>query len=286
MKKLASAILAVAVIFSLTIPSYAVDTTTQTGDATVVVMNEYEELKKLAEQTPATLGSKGLSSNEIATIKNYQEVYRNHIEDLQTLSDNALSKNGYNEAQINMIRNFAGTEEEMVLLSAELTFYSSTTAFRYVQGGRTTGGLAYNWEWNGIPVIKMQDMVAATWNSWRVTDDTSYVTYFELISGEQYSRRSAEFTYDEDENELAGAGHRFEMTLSDNYYYAKMGGGTFSLESDGFLKKDFSYYIAYGHATVEPEIGFSVSLPGGAAGSISWNSVVETAGSDRGSYVW
>lgn len=79
------------------------------------------------------------------------------------------------------------------------------------------------------------------------------------------------------------------VEVKGGYYekvYAKSGSGHFNVESDGLYQKDFYYYIEYGHATLSYDIGFSVSVPGGGAGSISFSVVTAYAGSDSGSHRW
>lgn len=202
------------------------------------------------------------------------------------LSDDALLKNGYTQEQLDIIHNFTGTDAEMARLGAELTLYSTTALFKYTSGGRTTGRLAYNWYWTGVPAVKTRDMVAATWNGWSVIGNSSYVTYYGMDTGEYYTQESAEYKLPEDDTLVSGAGHRFSMTKSNNYYYAQRGGGTFDVESDGLYQKDFYYYIEYGHATISHNIGFTVSVPGGFSGSITWTVVTTKADKNQGSYKW
>lgn len=283
MKKFLSLVLCLTMVFSLS----AINSAAENGNPQQqeIIINEYEALKQLAEESSATLSKAGYTSDEIMQIKNYNQTYANHITELQTLCDTALSNHGYTVDQIDIIKNFTGTEEEMSLLGSSLNIYSATALFSYTNGGRTTGRLAYNWNWVGIPVIKTRDMVATSWNSWTVTGNSSYISYYS-VNGEYYDTESATFTYPTNDT-WNGAGHKFDMTRSDNYYYAKSGGGTFDVRSDGLYQKDFLYYIEYGHSTLSYNIDFSVGIPGGASGSISFShNSVKKAGGDSGSYIW
>ena len=284
MKKLMSLLLCLALVFVASAPAFAADIEVEAQPISVTI-NEYQALKELAEESSVALAQAGYSSNEITAIQNYHETYVTHVSNLNTLSDAALSANGYSASQITTIRSFSGTEAELTSLGATLTIYSTPTAFSYTTGGRTTGRLAYNWYWTGIPAIKMKDMVAASWNNWVVTDNSSYVSYYSVNTGAYYTQEEATFEYASNDV-LTGAGHKFYMTMSDNYYYAKSGGGTFDVKSDGLYQKDFYYYIEYGHATLSYDIGFGVSIPGGVAASINFSVVTADAGSDSGSYVW
>ncbi len=284
MKKFLSIILCLTMVFAMSATAFATEADSNLQPQQVTI-NEYEALKQLSEVSPSVLSKAGYTSDEISKIKNYNQTYYNHITELQTLSDTALANHGYTASQIDVIKNFTGTEEQMLLASASLDIYSTTALFSYTTGGRTTGRLAYNWNWSGVPAIKMRDMVAASWNNWVLTDNSSYVSYYGVNTGTFYTTESATYT-NPTNNTWNGGGHKFDMTKSDNYYYAKSGGGTFDVESDGLYQKDFYYYIEYGHATLSYSIGFSVSVPGGGAGSISFSVVTAYAGSDSGSYRW
>lgn len=285
MKKLLSTISALTLLLLMSATTFASQPIDNTPPQKIVI-NEYEALKQLAEETPEVLTKSGYSSSEIAKIQNYQQTYSDHIYEQQTLSDTALVKHGYSSNQIDVIKNFTGTEDEMSRASASLDIYSTTALFEYPNSeDRTTGRLAYTWTWSGIPAIKMRDMVAASWNNWTLTDESSYVGYYSIYSGELYTSESASYI-DPTNNTWNGGGHRFRMTKSDNYYYAKQGGGTFDVESDGLYQKDFYYYIEYGHSTLSYNIGFSVSIPGGGSGSISFSVVTANAGNDSGRHRW
>lgn len=228
----------------------------------------------------------GLSSEEIDVIQNYQDYYRSHVESLNELDDETLAGCGYTEDQIEIIRNFTGTESELMAVSAEMDLYSTTALFRYEEGDFTTGRLAYNWSWSGLPVIKYNDLIAVSWNEWSVTDETSYISYYYIGNGQTdyYGRGEATLTYP-DSHESSGAGHAFSMTMTNNNYFAKAGGGTFDIESDGAYQKNFYYWIEYDHFTVDLTPSFDISI-GGSEGSIGISVGYSCAASDRGSYHW
>lgn len=80
-----------------------------------------------------------------------------------------------------------------------------------------------------------------------------------------------------------GAAHCIDMAVKDNYYKVKRGGGTFDIRSDVHAKKDFTYYLEYGHSTLSINPSFSIGT-GGASFSISFSNGVSRAGSDSGTY--
>lgn len=282
MKKFLSIILSLAMVFTLSVTAFAAERPVIVPSRTVkVTLNEYELAKKLAAESSSTLATKGFTSREIDNIVNYQEVYRKHIQKLNTLNETTLANNGYSQKQINMIRNFTGSDIEMARLGAELTISSKPHSFHYTEGDLTTGRLTYRWSWNGIPCFKMEDMVAVSWNDWNVVRDTSFVNYYGVNTADFYKSESATFTTDG--NGVHGAGHNFDVSIEGNYYYAQSGGGGFEIESDTFAKKNFFYYIEYGHSQVVASTNFSVGIGGGDA-SIDFSFGVVNADDDKGQY--
>ena len=273
-------------LFAFFPTALAGDAPTSSSKIQQTVINEYDALKQLSQQSDSSLEQRGFSAEEIFQIRNYREIYINHITSLQSIPNEVLSKHEYSAAQILAIQTFNGSEEQMALAAASLDIHATTASFTYPNSeGRTTGRLAYSWHWNGLPVAKMRDMVAASWNDWVLTDEGSSVSYFSVHTGEPYTTESATYT-NPTNNTWNGGGHKFNVAKSDNLYYAKSGSGHFDVESDGVYQKDFLFYIEYGHATLSYNIGFSVSVPGGAAGSISFSAGTTEVGSDSGSHRW
>lgn len=275
MKKIVSFLLCSVLLFTVCFVAFA------DNNSVTVSLNEYELAERLAMQTPATLAGEGFDSAEIANLKNYKNIYRNHIKSLNELSDEALQKNGYTKSQIDLIRSFTGSEAEMRRLGATMTLTVSTSNFRY-DGDYSVGTLKYNWTWQSVPAFKMTDMLAASWNGWAVTANSSSIKYYKVTTGEYYTQKSATFT--QDGNGTSGAAHKFAVSLSDNYYYAKSGSGSFTVKSDAHSKKDFYYYISYGHSQIHPTISFSVGIGGGDA-SIGFTSGTSIPASAKGEVV-
>lgn len=166
-------------------------------------------------------------------------------------------------------------------LGATLTLSATAKDFSY-DGNYSRGTLSYSWSWGSVPAFKMQDMIAVSWNNWAVTSNSSSVNYYNVNSGAYYTTKSA--TFSQDGNGVLGAGHKFSESLSDNYYYAKSGTGYFKVKSDVHAKKDFYYYIAYGHSQLIASINFSVGIGGGDA-SISFTTGTVIADDTKGSKV-
>lgn len=245
-----------------------------------VVINEYELLKELSSKSESTLSEKGYSSKEIQKLKNFHQIYVDHLNELKKLDDSTLKKLGYTPKQIIVLRDFDESEEQAISLAADLRIYSSTANFNY-DGNYSRGRLVYNWYWTGVPSFKLQDAVAVSWNNWAVESNTSYVSYYTVNTGDFYTNKNATFTTEGHTYE--GAGHKFNVSMSDHYYYAQRGGGTFDVRSDSHIEKDFAYYIAYGHQMILPSITFSLT-PGGGAASLSFNNGTVIQDANTGEY--
>ncbi|WP_295582944.1 hypothetical protein [uncultured Oscillibacter sp.] len=284
MKKFLSLMFAVALVCSLSAPTFASENHIASF-STSKVINEYEALKQLATTSPSALMANGYTNEEISSIQNYQELYRDHIRFLQSLDSTALSKHGYTPSQINLIKNFTGTDAEMRAIGSKVTISASTSNFSWTAGSRTTGRLRYTWEWDGVPAFKNNDVLAVSWNDWNVTYNTSQVKYYNVNTGDYYTSAAATLIYPTGNLKTLGAGHRFPVAMSDNYYYTREGMGTFTISSDVFAKKDFISFLEYGHIRLKAEVGFSVSV-GGADASISFTVASIPAGDTSCEYFW
>ncbi len=286
-KKLLAILLGVLLITSMSTPSFAKvdgkdEVKTPPANNGKVAINEYEKAKELALKSTDELSALGYSSDEIAQIKDYHKNYVKHLKKLQKLDDATLLRLGYTSDQILVLRNFDESETQATILSATMTLYSNTANFRYPDNTYTKGRLAYGWYWTGVPAFKLQDAVAVSWNDWVVESNTSYVSYYR-IDGIPYTDLPA--TYTTDGNGTEGAGHKFNVGLQDNLYYARSGGGSFDIRSDVHAMKDFYYYMAYGHKEYTGTISFSIGK-GGADASITFSGVSVIEDDHTGSYIF
>lgn len=245
-----------------------------------VSYNEFDLVKELSQKTSDVLRANGFSASEVADIQNYQESFSQHIDMLDTLSDEVLSAHGYTQDQIEKIRTFDGSEAEMRAIASTVTISAFPVNFEY-DGEYSRGRLGYSWSWTGVPNFKMIDLVAVSWNSWAIEYQMSDISYYGVDTGEAYTTISGTFT--QDGNGVEGAAHKFNV-LIDDYYYAKRGVGRFDVRSDVHAEKDFFYYLEYGHSQVSmSQPSFSVGS-GGMDGSISFSFGVVSAGSTSGEY--
>jgi hypothetical protein len=100
-------------------------------DPKVSIKNEYLELKKISSKTETELLELGYSSADILKIKNITEVYSSELKRRSQLSDEELQNMGYNQKQIDLLRSFTGSEEEIIALAATLTLSAYTESYWY-----------------------------------------------------------------------------------------------------------------------------------------------------------
>ncbi len=286
-KSILSLALVLAVLASMTV--FAVREEPATTEPAMTTINEYEMLQQLAAKPAEQLTEEGFSDSEIIEIQNYKENYSEHISALQELDDAVLEAHGYSSEQIDVIRNFSGTEEEMLRASATVNLYSTTSMFRTESDGSggvySKGRLVFGWDWHGIPDFKWTDIVAFSWNTWKLEGSSCSVGYFDVLSGFAYKTQDATL-YKASSLGLDGAGFKFPMALDNNKYYAKNGSGYFDLKSDVHSLKDFYCYGEYGHNQVfinSPT--FSVGT-GGADLSITFSAGTVCADSTSVQYEW
>lgn len=78
--------------------------------------NEYVLYKELKEKSKEDLEALGLSEESIADLKDLD--YAEELIKRSKLDDNELKSMGYTKKQIKMLRNFKGTESEIIALAA------------------------------------------------------------------------------------------------------------------------------------------------------------------------
>lgn len=227
--------------------------------------------------------------NDIAEIKNYRQIYIDHAADLNNKTDDTLKSFGYTDKQIEIIRNFKGTDAEMRAIGSEVAI--SANGSLYHDGQYTRGTLNYYWQWDGVPAFKMKDEIAVSWNDWECLSSQGEVYYYSVHTG-QPTEITGSVVLDEGDTETEGVAHRFNVAMNDNNYYAKSGGGSFTVRSTVHgpnVKKNMNYYMAYGHSRVNftGSISFTVGI-GGADASISFTPSFGTtiAGEKRNEWIY
>ena len=237
--------------------------------------NEYLTMKELANSSDIKLISEGYTENEIKEIRDYKNIYEKHIRDLSNLDESVLKAHGYSSAQINDIKNFNGSESQMIRAAASCNINASHSNFTALDGDLTRGKVTFSWVWTGVPAYKLTDIVAFTWNSWVVSSYGSTVGYYNVNTGASVSSKSA--TFSTQKHGTDGGKFTFKMTNGDGTY-AKSGSGYLNVKSDTYCAKNIYYYFEYGHSKVVPTADLSFTIIGspGFADSIDFSINVTT----------
>ena len=267
MERIKCILLVFIIVMASNLTVFANDVKSSTSALTI---NEYDFLLNLTEKSNSELVNIGYTANDIDSIRSLRESYTDHINEYTDLSTEALTNLGYTQQQIFTLRNFNGTEEQIRSLAATLNL---TLEIDYVtwssSENRTNSRLCFDFEWNGVPLIKWTDVVALSWNNWTINGKVGYVTYTDIYgSGNDYLMSA---TYISNSGPTSyGAGYKFAMAQNDNQYWAKTGYGIFTLYHN-YERADLSAYAEYGHSTLSVSPTFSI--PG--YGSISFSDSTE-----------
>ncbi len=243
---------------------------------TSITTNEYEVLKDLSKNSNTNLKLNGYNDQDINKIKNVEKEYPKHLNEYKDLPEENLKELGYTDNQIKLLRDYKGTEEETIKLAATMDFRLTENFVNYSQShDKTEAKFNYRFAWHGVPLMKTKDIVGVAWNDWNLTSTYSYVRYIDIIGNLQNAfTLDATFVNNEGPHSFGG-GYRFKMTQEDNYYWAQAGFGSFTMYNHG--PKNLSAYAEYGHSTFSLNPTFSV--PGGL--SIAFSKNVKTMGSDH-----
>lgn len=232
MKKLITTIICIAIIFSLSVPAFAANSSANPVISDTVqqtVVNEYEAILQLQKCSLNELSKNGYSDSEIKIIKNADDLFDNHIALLATLSDDRLATAGYTSEQIAAIKSYDAknaTESDKVRLSANCVTKSSIDNYTGY-----TGRVTSTFKWTGIPAFKMTDVLITTWNNWELKGKTANIKYTHINGTKASFWRTPTYQTPSSGMTSYGSGYSYSAALEDNAYYASEGYSIFVLSS-------------------------------------------------------
>ncbi len=243
MKKIMSLVVALLMVFAFSASAFA---NSDTQKVQKVKINEYQMLKELSKKSESEMKKLGYSSKDVEKIKNHEEEYVKHLKKYAELDDESLKNLGYSSEKIQMLRVYDGSEAQTLALGAEVNIQLTIDYVTWSESQqRTNARLEYNYDWDGVPLVKMTDLVAVSWNNWVINGKYAVTTY-KHIYGTQPDIYDNPTFVENDGPEVYGAGYEIEMTKQDNYYWAQSGQGIFTLYHNNG-REDLSAYVAYGH---------------------------------------
>lgn len=166
-KKMIALFVALSMIFSFAIESYATDLSLNIEDVVVnsntsieeEVFNEYAYIEFLQDSTPLELQELGISQQDVSTLISE---YEKALSERSMLSDSQLKEFGYSDAEIEILRAYADGE---TLSASELYAVSGTCTTRINRHYCYTdsASFSYSWEWDHCPFITLEDSAAMHW---------------------------------------------------------------------------------------------------------------------------
>lgn len=237
-------------------------------EVTKVTINEYLMLKELKNKPNLELQKMGFSSQEIEKIRKFD--YAEELYNRSKLDDSTLKNLGYTDEQIKMLRNFSGTEEEIIALAATLSINASTVDYYYVEeSNRTYYRGRFDWEWSSAPVVLIKDIIGIAWSEGMYLETSPSLTYHTVRYVSTLTGNTTYVRFNIDPiAPVGGAETKFKMWRS-GADYAKSGTGFILVHKLGRIP-EVALYVEYGHKTIglgEP----SVSLTGELTLSFSYD---------------
>lgn len=282
-EKVLSALMAATMACSMATPAFATQAPIAMDEQSThseAITNEYLAMKEMSEESNDELMAVGYSVQEVSEIRNYKDLYDEHILNLAKLDEDKLAAFGYREEQIDVIKNFepsTATEEDRSLISAHCI---TTSTISNYTGKTATITSTFNWD--GVPSFKFTDCFVTSWNNWQIDSKVSSpITYVNVNDPSKTYKRNTQSWKDSDTGLTSyGIGISFPVSQDDNYYYADSGRCTFRVKSASI--QNIETASRYGHTQIAPSISFS--LPGGVAISFAPGIVSEGEGHDSVDY--
>lgn len=192
-KRILAMLLALALLFGITIPCIAIEKTNietvtyeisaerlkmhkdiisgKANEPSLATYSEFDILSKLSEKSTAELVNAGysVSTAEQISTRAIEEAALSEIFERSKLSDKQLQEMGYSNKEIDELQSLTGKETLSDIytrgLFANCTCYNVLTDHYYkTSTGKTYMLVAYGWEWDKFPVMKLTDCVGTGWN--------------------------------------------------------------------------------------------------------------------------
>lgn len=223
MKRLLSVLLTFSLLVILPVSATAASPVAKT----TTVTNEFEAMLSLNQKNDGELAAQGYNNEDINTIRNAVSLFDEHIEFLGTLSDENLLAAGYSQSQIQGIKSYnpeTSTNSTRAALSGECETFSTIDNYT-----GTSGRVTSEFVWTGIPAFKLTDVLITTWNNWQIKGKSANVKYTHIYGSEPSFWQAPTYQPPESGQTSFGSGYSYPAALKDNYFYASEGYSIFTL---------------------------------------------------------
>lgn len=248
-------------------------------------LNEYQVLRKLSEEYEEAKADNTLSESkfaemsteEIEAIEDYRGYFSDRAELLQSWTDKQLQSAGYTEEQIDIVRNFDGSEASMMSLASDCTVKARLLSYSHSSKGSSAEVIAW-FNWSGIHSNNFKDIFAIVWSSpFKEVSSSGYVKY------KNYDTTLIKkINYEPEPEGLYGSCiifPKYKSVTHEGTYYITGGSMTLNLSSNANVA-DFTAYCEYGYTNLNINPGFSID-GSGLGVSISFSSGISTIGKYR-----
>jgi hypothetical protein len=242
-----------------------------------IVKNEYLYLKELQKLTDEELQARGFDAAAIEELRKID--YAKELKRRAQLDEKELKEfYGYTDEKIKKLKNFKGTEEEVIALAATLTYdiayyshgYNSTT-------NKSTMKVKHSWSWSSQPIFGFTDIEAFAWTDGFSLDGSTSNSYL-TVTYQGVGTQTVKY-YPSLDSSLHGAYIKFPVLINDPYAFtawSKSGTGYLTIWKSGRHTGDVTIRGAYGHN----QLGLSPSVTFPAGGGISFSTGVVEEDSD------
>lgn len=184
------------------------------------------------------------------------------------LSDRKLVDMGYDKESIDILRNFDGSEDQIVTLSASLSLSCSISQYFYREG-KTYAVISYNWSWSSMPFWTMTDIIGIAWDPsfYQTPNNVNDKQTISKYNGNTYVGTYVTALSCKSPGNAAGC--EFPVLINERKnHWAKSATGKVYIAASGYVS-EMGVRVAYGHSTGVGSPG--VSFPGGVSISFTGN---------------
>lgn len=270
MKRLVSILLSITMILALSIPAFASENIS-TGKATTITEVE-NLLDSLPNTTTIYASEREMVADMLASNAITRQELNQRLADLSHKPDGMLRQEGYNDAQIAVIKSYNENEdayEHVFGSNSRSARANATVEFRYGLAGSNTQkdiGIAYAINWSACPFFTFTDSFGIGWiaadsNSHEVMTKTNsasgQVQYYTVNGSDAGLYRDISMNTS---NNSIVTGNPI-MGSADGNYGKKMGGYIqLSTQSGSYNISTIQVYVAYAHTTIKPTASASITI--------------------------
>ncbi|WP_419024658.1 hypothetical protein [Emergencia sp.] len=270
MKKSIALLLTIVMVFIFTPSAFASeDDSPLTSGKSEIIKGAAEILDSTSNTQTITVSEKEIVSKMIKDGSMTRETLNERLEDLSNQSKKDLQQNGYNNQQIEVIRNYEKGEDAFDYVFNSNARAGATLTFRYGLAGTNTRKsvlLAYEMIWSSCPLTTFTDSfgvgwVAANKNSLPLatkTDSATGAVEYYTVDG-KYMNYHRNISMKTPESGVL-TGNPIIGRASGGYGKHIGGAAKISTQSGSSNLDTIQVFVSYAHSTVSIESFFDVTI--------------------------